>query len=137
METTRRGSMALCSQLTQLSSKVAKSYSIWVTVTTACFIQGESIDKHYHLMCELSASKKQRERLETKLKRIKKLMQDAKKDGKDTIKVRGERRGGRGGRRREGGEGKRGEGGEGGGLESKRLPLLSEEGSDSPSAFPG
>ena len=52
--------------------------------------QGESIDKHYHLMCELSASKKQKERLETKLKRIKKLLQNAKKDNQDSIKVSGQ-----------------------------------------------
>ena len=49
--------------------------------------QGENIDKHYHLMCELSAAKKQKERLETKFKRIRKLLQDAKSNNLETIKV--------------------------------------------------
>ena len=48
-------------------------------------------DQYYHLMCELSANKKQKERLGHKIHKLQNLLEDAKKENKETLTVSMER----------------------------------------------
>lgn len=44
-------------------------------------------DERYRLMCELSAAKGRAERMESKLRKIRELVENAEKVGKDTVQV--------------------------------------------------
>lgn len=44
-------------------------------------------DQHYQLLCEISAIKRQKERLEMKIDKIQKLVENAKKNDEQFVKV--------------------------------------------------
>lgn len=90
METMRRGSMILAEPAAgKVWAEPAPSLasSPPTHTHTLCLLNVQD-DQYYHMMCELSANKKQKERLSGKIKKLQALITEAKKENRETLSVR-------------------------------------------------